>query len=348
MKKVLLFVFMAAAICACRPNVCTIHGVVTSQVDSLWLIDTEENPIDSCAVQDGAFAFTTDRSTTSICGIWSKDESIRIPVIPETKDIEVIIGDGPAIVTGSPLTEEYNSLQQWLLQQFNDANEKAMELIKDGKSEEGTAVMKEMKQMLADHCKEVYLKHLDDPVGDQAMVFLLEGAIPDEEFIDLYKKGGDLIHNDAKLGGYYEFLTQSGSTVIQLQADGSFSEKEGTLDDFLGQGKYVLVDFWASWCGPCKKEVPFVVKAYNDYKDKGLVVLGVPVQDKKDGTKKVMADLGIYYPQILDPKQEQVDRYGFHSIPHLILFDPEGQIVKQGMHGEKIDQTLAEFLTAAK
>ena len=344
MKKVLLFVFMAAAICACRPNVCTIHGVVTSQVDSLWLIDTEENPIDSCAVQDGAFAFTTDRSTTSICGIWSKDESIRIPVIPETKDIEVIIGDGPAIVTGSPLTEEYNSLQQWLLQQFNDANEKAMELIKDGKSEEGAAVMKEMHKTLADHCKEVYLNHLDDPVGSQAMVFLKDGVIPDEEFIDLYQKGGDLIKNDASLGGYYESLILSGTSVIQLQADGTFTEKDGSLDDFIGQGKYVLIEFWASWCGPCKKEAPFVVKAYNDYKDKDLIVLGIPVQDKIDGTKKAMAALSIYYPQILDPKDELFDRFDVHGIPHLYLFDPDGQIIKQGMRGEKIGQVLEEFL----
>ena len=335
---------MAVAICACKPNVCTIHGVVTSQLDSLWLIGPEGNAIDSCAVQDGAFTFTAERSTTSVYGVMSKDESIRIPVIPDVKDIQVTIGDGPANVTGSPLSEEYNSLQQWLLQQFNDANDKAMGLIKDGKSEEGTAVMKEMKKRLADHCKEVYLNHLEDPVGDQAMIFLMDSVIPDEEFIELYQMGGDLIKNDANLGGYYESLTLSGTSVIQLQADGTFTEKEGTLDDFLGQGKYVLVEIWASWCGPCKKEVPFVVKAYNDYKDKGLVVLGIPVQDKIDGTKKAMVDLGIYYPQILDPKQELFNRFDIHMIPHLYLLDSEGQIVKKDIRGEKIGEELEEFL----
>lgn len=339
---------MAAAFCACKLDKCTLHGVVTSQLDSLWLIDPEGNPIDSCAVQDGAFTFTTERSTTSVCGIMSKDESVRIPFIPDVKDILVTLGDGPATVTGSPLSEEYNSLQQWLLQQFNDANEKAMRLIKDGKSEEGATVMQEMHKTLADHCKEVYLKHIDDPVGDQAMIFLMDGVIPDEEFIELYQMGGDLIKNDANLGGYYESLTLSGTSVIQLQADGTFIEKEGTLDDFLGQGKYVLVEIWASWCSPCRKEAPFVVKAYNDYKDKGLIVLGIPVQDKIDATKKAMADLGIYYPQILDPKQELFNRFDIHMIPHLYLFDPDGQIVNQGMLGEKIGQTLAEILDAVK
>lgn len=336
---ILATAMLFATACTSTPK-CTIHGVVASKLDSLWLIDAEQNPVDSCVVQDGTFTFTTDQSTTLVCGIMSKDQSISIPLIPDVKDIQVTLGDGPASVTGSPLTEEYTSLQQWLLQQYNDASEKAMGLIKDGKSEEGAAVMKEMRKTLADHCKELYLNHLEDPVGNQAMTFLMDGVIPDEEFIDLYNMGGDLIKNDASLGGYYESLILSGTTVIQLQADGTFTEKEGTLDDFIGQGKFVLVEFWASWCGPCKKETPFVVKVYDDYRDKGLIVLGIPVQDKVDGTKKAMADLGIYYPQILDPKQELFNRFDVHGTPHLYLLDPDGHIVKHGMRGEETDALL--------
>ena len=327
-----------ATACSSTPK-CTIHGTVTSQIDSLWMIDMEGNPIDSCAVQNGTFTFTTDQNTTSVLTIMPKDQSARLPLIPDAKDIQVTIGDGPAAVTGSPLSEELQELQKWLMQQFNDANEKAMGLYADGKAEEGAAVMEEMHKTLAEHCKELYLKHLNDPVGIQAMTFLMD-AVPDEEFIDLYKKGSELIRNDASLGGYYESLTLSGNTVIQLLADGSFTQKEGSLDDFIGQGKYVLVDFWASWCGPCKEETPFVVKAYNDYKDKGLVVLGIPVQDKMDATKKAMADLGIYYPQLLDPAVKLAEQFNVHGIPHLFLFGPDGEIVKDGMRGEEIDALL--------
>ena len=171
------------------------------------------------------------------------------------------------------------------------------------------------------------------------MTFLID-AVPNEEFIDLYKKGSELIQNDANIGGYYESLTLSGNTVVQLQADGSFTQKESTLEDFIGQGKYVLVDFWASWCGPCKEETPFVVKAYNDYKDKGLVVLGIPVQDKLDATKKAMAEQGIYYPQLLDPATELAQRFDVTGIPHLFLFGPDGQTVQDGMRGEDTDALL--------
>ena len=345
MKKLILLpaVLLATALlfataCSSTPK-CTIHGAVTSQLDSVWLVDMDGNPVDSCAVQDGAFTFKTDRNTSSVVVIMNKDQSARAIVIPDAKDVLVTFGDGPAAVTGSPLSEEMAALQQWIMQQFNDANEKAMGLYADGKSEEGAAVMEEMHKTMADHCKEVYLKHLEDPLGIQAMTFLID-AVPDEEFIELYNMGSDLVKNDASIGGYYESLTMSGNTVVQLKADGTFAQKEGSLDDFIGQGKYVLVDFWASWCGPCKEETPFVVKAYNDYKDKGLVVLGIPVQDKMDATKKAMVDLGIYYPQLLDPKQELADRFDVHAIPHLFLFDPDGQIVKDGMRGEDTDALL--------
>ena len=158
-----LFVLAAAMAlvmaCSSTPK-CTIKGAVSSQLDSVWLVDMEGNPIDSCAVKDGAFTFTTDRNTNSVVVIMPKDESARLPLIPDAKEIQVSIGDGPATVTGSPLTDELQDLQKWIMQQFNDANEKAMGLYADGKTEEGAAVMEEMHKTLADHCKEVYLNHL--------------------------------------------------------------------------------------------------------------------------------------------------------------------------------------------
>ena len=140
--------------------------------------------------------------------------------------------------------------------------------------------------------------------------------------------------------GYSATPRSTKGPLIQLQADGTISEATGCLDDFVGKGQYVLVDFWASWCGPCREETPYVVKAYNDYKDKGLVVLGIPVQDKLEATQKAMTKMGIYYPQLCDPTTELAQKFHVRGIPHLFLFDPEGKIVKEGMKGKEIDALL--------
>ena len=142
------------------------------------------------------------------------------------------------------------------------------------------------------------------------------------------------------VAGYSATPRSTKGPLIQLQADGTISEATGCLDDFVGKGQYVLVDFWASWCGPCREETPYVVKAYNDYKDKGLVVLGVAVRDQQPNTQKAMANMGIYYPQLLDPSIALAGEFGVSAIPHLFLFGPDGKIVQQGMRGEGIDALL--------
>ena len=113
------------------------------------------------------------------------------------------------------------------------------------------------------------------------------------------------------------------------------------LSDYVGRGQYVLVDFWASWCGPCREEIPNLIQAWERYHDRGLTVLGIAAWDKPENTLKAIADLHIPYPQILNTQKVATDLYGITGIPHIILFSPDGTVLRRGLRGSEILKTLA-------
>ena len=136
--------------------------------------------------------------------------------------------------------------------------------------------------------------------------------------------------------------TQAGAQFVDFEGVDD-ANKAVRLSDYVGKGHYVLVDFWASWCGPCRREIAHLKKVRDAYTDKGLVILGTVVWDEMEDHLKAMKELEITWPQIFN-KAEATELYGIAGIPQIILFDPAGKIVARDLRGEEINKLLDKAL----
>jgi len=133
----------------------------------------------------------------------------------------------------------------------------------------------------------------------------------------------------------------------QLFTDFSIPQEDGSvvrLSDYVGRGKYVLVDFWASWCRPCRMEIPNIKGVWEKYHGDRFEVLSVAVWDKPADTKKALDEEGLKWPQIINAQQIPTDIYGIEGIPHIILFGPDGIIIKRDLRGKRIEEAVKSAL----
>jgi thiol-disulfide isomerase/thioredoxin len=113
------------------------------------------------------------------------------------------------------------------------------------------------------------------------------------------------------------------------------------------KGQYVLVDFWASWCGPCRQESPNLVRLYNNYKSDGFTIFSVSLDDKADKWKEAIQKDGLIWPNhgsdLQGWKTPLTQLYGFNSIPHTVLLNKEGKIIARGLRGIALENKLKKI-----
>ena len=185
---------------------------------------------------------------------------------------------------------------------------------------------------------------VEDAQVSEIIAELSEEMLQNEKVVML-KEGLDARVATAEGQMFTDFTVNSvvGQTS-SIPAEPIYAEVK--LSDYVGKGKYILLDFWSPWCGPCRREMPNIKAVYEKYKGDNFDVVSIAVWEREsvDVTIETAAKLEMTWNQINNGQREPASIYGVEGIPHLILFGPDGTILKRGFHGAEIEAIVSEYV----
>lgn len=367
MKKILYLAgagFMALASCQQQSGY-TIKGTIDGAKDgeTVYLQDFAGYELikkDSTIVKNGAFEFkgTPDSVTTMRYVTYAQDENqplMMAMVFIENGNITLKMNQEANVVSGTKCNDAYQNF----MTQYLDINMSMRELYNKMKSDATLTADKRVEMEAELNRKDslgtaMVFNAIEQNISNLVGVHLLTSFAPTfapEKVMPLLDQIPAAYASLPEVKGMKEEMAAVASTmvgkpfvdIVQNTPDG----KELKLSDIVSANKYTLVDFWASWCGPCRREMPSVVEAYKTYKAKGLEVVGVSLDNDMAAWKKAITDLNITWPQMSDLKGWQnagAALYGVRSIPATVLINQEGKIVARNLRGEELLTKLEELM----
>lgn len=332
-----------------------IDGMAPADANGQWVYlykPSGQGASDSVQIANGRFTLERAVAEDGLIAHLVIPRSYNLSFIPEEGIIKADLAASGA--TGTPLNDEHTQKSKYRKGLIEEARAKLKSIRADknlddkAKEEAQEKVSDELYAKIKPLAEADLKEHPNDAIGLIALQNLL--GMEDVNVAKaeaLLQQAGDRLRAEESITKMVARLrrveaTQAGAQFVDFEGVDD-ANKAVRLSDYVGKGHYVLVDFWASWCGPCRREIGHLKKVRDAYTDKGLVILGTVVWDEMEDHLKAMKELEITWPQIFN-KTEATELYGISGIPQIILFDPAGKIVARDLRGEEINKLLDKAL----
>ena len=358
MRKLLLSIVAASmTLAACNAQSgYKVTGTVEGMPDGKAIIATVNgSSLDTLAkadVKNGSFEFTGNVSEPTGAYIMVIGQRGAIPFMLENANITVNAGQAGLTVTGS----EGQKIYDQFMAINTTTQQEAMKLQQEYQAANGDqakmqAVQEAYAKLMTDaQAKETELiKANPDSYVSTFVIVSSMGQMEYEQLKERYNLLGEKAKASAQGKAIAAQIAKLESTAIgQIAPNFTVTTPEGeSISLYDIKGKVKLIDFWASWCGPCRGENPHVVEIYKEYHPKGLEIFGVSLDNNKEAWVKAIADDGLVWKHGSDLKGWQsapAKLYSVTGIPHTILLDENNKIIAKNLRGDELKQKIAELL----
>ncbi len=363
MKKTLLFLISAILVASCADkNSYTIDGTIQGgEFDNrkVYLQVPNENmreliSIDSATIANGRFHFKGMADSMKMGFLNYGEEGRPASFVLEPGKITISIDSLMALtIGGTKKNKEYQQFNddiQSMISEFDKKHRDNADNLSDAEKAEFEKYRDEFIDQFSNKIVSFLKPNLQNPLGEYEFMMRSYYLKP-EQVIELLEVASPAFKSTEIVQGMTKraeamLATSEGKPFADLSGK-TLDGKDARLSDYAGKGKVVLIDFWASWCGPCIRSLPNLIEVYGKYKDKGFEIVGVSLDGEKGAWADATRKHGVVWPQFSNLKgweDESARVYGVTGIPHTVLISKDGIIAAKDLHGEQLTAKIEELL----